>query len=417
MSYGTGRPAILKDDETIDECDLILDHPLANEDDMRLVSTVELMAARERWQNAMGPLDRPVTDTTFDIASRAREEFKGWYDRWDLRFAKKYPDRGGSFYRQSLEIQYLIAELFHNATALRNIRSLLDVPTIPERQWDIIRRSFEVALKFLDLCLGSVHYRENLQNAVHYTHASAAFAGSFLIRLARLFPTECDPQRIKNDVEKLADVLHNIASAHRFAVSLRLQIHGGKRRTSSASLPQFAHISNRRESQMSLNSPTSGTGQSFAGFHPNSQSAATTPTVVNHLSPYGQPQHNQLGTHQATQNQASHQVHQQSAQQQIQAQQIQAQHQQMMINQNQQFAMYQLPQTLDNASLEQLWRGFETSQAGGIVPMWLSDQALGDQSLGQFGMESYMIPVQYDATQNMPLMLGHRSAPEAFNTF
>ena len=95
MSYGTGRPAILKDDETILECDLILEHPLANEDDMRLVSTVELMAARERWQNAMGPLDKVVNESTFDIASRAREEFKGWYDRWDLRFAKKYPDRGG----------------------------------------------------------------------------------------------------------------------------------------------------------------------------------------------------------------------------------------------------------------------------------------------------------------------------------
>lgn len=73
-------------------------------------------------------------------------------------------DAGGSFYRQSLEIQYLIAELFHNATALRNIRSFLDVPTTPERQWDIIRRSFEVALKFLDLCLGSINYRENLHN-------------------------------------------------------------------------------------------------------------------------------------------------------------------------------------------------------------------------------------------------------------
>jgi hypothetical protein len=94
MSYGTGRPAILKDDETIEKCDLMLEHPLSNEDDMRLVSTVELMAARERWQNAMGPLDQSVEERTFDIASRAREEFKGWYDRWDQRFAKKYPDRG-----------------------------------------------------------------------------------------------------------------------------------------------------------------------------------------------------------------------------------------------------------------------------------------------------------------------------------
>jgi len=94
MSYGTGRPAILKDDETISECDLILDHPLANDDDMRLVSTVELMTARERCQNEMGPLDHPVTNSTFDTAGKAREAFKGWYDRWDQRFAKRYPDRG-----------------------------------------------------------------------------------------------------------------------------------------------------------------------------------------------------------------------------------------------------------------------------------------------------------------------------------
>jgi hypothetical protein len=111
MSYGTGRPAILKDDETILECDLILDHPLANEDDMRLVSTVELMAARERWQNAMGPLDKPVNEKTFDIASRAREEFKGWYDRWDLRFAKKYPDRGEHLILQSLSRKLIAAQV------------------------------------------------------------------------------------------------------------------------------------------------------------------------------------------------------------------------------------------------------------------------------------------------------------------
>src|SRR5438477_50527 len=48
LSYGTGRPAILKDDESIWQCRLLLTHPLAIEDDMRLVSTVELMAIRER---------------------------------------------------------------------------------------------------------------------------------------------------------------------------------------------------------------------------------------------------------------------------------------------------------------------------------------------------------------------------------
>ena len=67
MSYGTGRPAILKDDESIWQCRLLLQHPLAIEDDMRLVSTVELMAIRERVHNNLAPLfDRPVDDHTFN---------------------------------------------------------------------------------------------------------------------------------------------------------------------------------------------------------------------------------------------------------------------------------------------------------------------------------------------------------------
>jgi hypothetical protein len=55
MSYGTGRPAILKDDESIWQCRFLLRHPLAVEDDMRLVSMVELMAIRERITNHLSP--------------------------------------------------------------------------------------------------------------------------------------------------------------------------------------------------------------------------------------------------------------------------------------------------------------------------------------------------------------------------
>jgi hypothetical protein len=111
-----------------------------------------------------------------------------------------------------------------------------------------------------------------------------------------------------------------------------------------------------------------------------------------------------LAPQQQQHNQMSNQPHPQATQQLPQQQQLQQQHQQIMMHQNQQmFPMYQLPQSLENVSLEQLWRGFD-AQTGGMVPMWLSDQALGDQSLGQFGMESYMIPVQYDATQNAQVM-------------
>lgn len=95
MSYGTGRPAILKDDESIGHCRLILQHPLAIEDDMRLVSMVELMAIRERLQNNLSPLfDGAVDDSTIGLLREADAEFRNWYSTWDQAFSQKYEDAG-----------------------------------------------------------------------------------------------------------------------------------------------------------------------------------------------------------------------------------------------------------------------------------------------------------------------------------
>jgi hypothetical protein len=46
MSYGNGRPPIVREDETIARCAEFLKHPLAIDTDWRLVSTVEMMAIR-----------------------------------------------------------------------------------------------------------------------------------------------------------------------------------------------------------------------------------------------------------------------------------------------------------------------------------------------------------------------------------
>ncbi len=189
---------------------------------MRLVSTVELMTLREQCQNLVGPFDKPVTEETFAIVKKFAIQFRGWYDRWDKQFEQKNPDRGRStilsllyncwltqvlevsFYRQSLEIQYLVAELFHNATILTTIKSVADVPNMHQgqmghcvedhRRW----RSVHEYLPF-----GSVLQRELTKRcaphllvfesylrigglAVHYTHATAAFVASLLLRCAKL---------------------------------------------------------------------------------------------------------------------------------------------------------------------------------------------------------------------------------------
>ena len=105
MSYGTGRPAILKDDESIWQCRMLLRRPLAIEDDMRLVSTVELMAIRERVHNQLAPFAYgSVDERTFEVLRSADAEFVHWYQTWDQAFSQKYEDAGMSFSHRIVHI-------------------------------------------------------------------------------------------------------------------------------------------------------------------------------------------------------------------------------------------------------------------------------------------------------------------------
>lgn len=94
LSYGTGRPAVLKDDESIHDCRYLLNHPGAIEDDMRLVSTVELIAIRERVHNFLSPLEGPVKPEHFEELARADIDFRNWYATWDEAFSRKYENAG-----------------------------------------------------------------------------------------------------------------------------------------------------------------------------------------------------------------------------------------------------------------------------------------------------------------------------------
>lgn len=60
---------------------------------MRLVSTVELMAIRERVQNNI-PTEGPVDHNTFQCLAQADAEFRHWYTTWDTAFSQKYEDAG-----------------------------------------------------------------------------------------------------------------------------------------------------------------------------------------------------------------------------------------------------------------------------------------------------------------------------------
>ena len=68
-----------------------------------------------------------------------------------------------AFYRQSLQMQHIHAELYHNATALRGINGPTDVQQMPDAQRQLAIRSIHVARKCLDITLTSPSYREGMK--------------------------------------------------------------------------------------------------------------------------------------------------------------------------------------------------------------------------------------------------------------
>lgn len=339
LSYGTGRPAILKDDESIRHCRLFLQHPLSIEDDMRLVSTVELMALRERVHNAISPSEDSIRDQDFEELHRADIAFRNWYATWDQAFSQKYED--AAFYRQSLQIQHLHAELFHNAIALRGINGPDDVQKMPPPQRDVAIKSIQIGRQALDITVNSPAYREGLKYAVHYTHATATFAASFLLRLARLFPNECDLDEIRSQVEHLASVMADLPGK-RYALTLQVMLKRFRKRKSTSS-SRSPKASRDRESHrpmpMVIEQP----------------SIQYSPVYEHHPPQYSQEP-----------------IHVMS----IAPTQALGQH-------------FYGPFDAEN-----IWRGFEMT-SNEQLPVWISDQTLGGNSFSQHGMDAFLMPTDY----------------------
>ncbi|KIP12047.1 hypothetical protein PHLGIDRAFT_27644 [Phlebiopsis gigantea 11061_1 CR5-6] len=353
MSYGTGRPAILKDDESIRNCRLLLQHPLAIEDDMRLVSMVELMAIRERVHNNLAPLfERPVDDSTLNILRDADLEFRHWYQTWDHAFSQKYED--AAFYRQSLQHQYLTAQLFHNATALTGIEIPEDVQKMPPGQKELAIKSIQIGHQILDITVNSQAYMEGMKYAVHYTHATATFCATFLLRLARLFPDQCNMNEVRMLVESLATQLSEVPGK-RYAITLQLMLKRLRRRktgsmSQSPSMPRPTHrgSSDGAHSQdLTMAHPMSQ--------HPHPQNPTMSPTygttftthpdTMAHIGPNMQPQPH-------------------------------------------------LDPYAGAANIDTIWRGFEAT-SGDQLPVWLSDQTLGGASFSQHGIDAFLLPNDY----------------------
>lgn len=101
MSLGTGRPIVLRDENTIRHCRVLLSHPMASPTDVRLISLVELIAHKSRYPllsrlcilyslrppaqiyDFLAPLNGAVNNNALALIRRANEALDDWWSGCD----------------------------------------------------------------------------------------------------------------------------------------------------------------------------------------------------------------------------------------------------------------------------------------------------------------------------------------------
>ncbi|KAJ9121862.1 hypothetical protein QFC22_002485 [Naganishia vaughanmartiniae] len=164
MSYGTGRPAILREDESIAQCRRFLEHPLSIISDVRLISTVECIALRAPLHVLLtsSPED-PVDQMTVARLQQANYDLDRWQNYWDRVLAERFNKDEGDFFRESLAAQREYSSLFINSQLLRGVKEAADVRKMPQDKRDLAIRAMRNAQTCLDIAIRGKNYRSGLR--------------------------------------------------------------------------------------------------------------------------------------------------------------------------------------------------------------------------------------------------------------
>jgi hypothetical protein len=125
------------------------------------------------------------------------------------------------------ELHY--AKLWLVCVALRGV----SWDKMPFEQRELAFQGRDAASNCLSNLLNSPIYRAALRYAVHDGLVPAAFSALFLLKMAHLFPADCDLGSIAAQTEQLAQLLTDVA-AERYAVTLRIMLANIRRKAGSA---------------------------------------------------------------------------------------------------------------------------------------------------------------------------------------
>ncbi|KAJ3815885.1 hypothetical protein F5876DRAFT_71660 [Lentinula aff. lateritia] len=217
MSLGTGRPIVLRDENSIRHCRLLLGHTMASPTDVRLISQVELIAQKTQIYETLAQMNGQVNHNTLAFIRRATIALEKWYNECDELHRQTMDEN--SLLRKILAGELHYAKLWLVCVALRGV----SWDKMPFEQRELAFQAKDAASSCLDIFLSSPEYRAALRYAVHDSLVTAAFSGLFLLKMASLFPAELDLAMITVQVEQLAQLLSDVA-AERYALTLRIML-------------------------------------------------------------------------------------------------------------------------------------------------------------------------------------------------
>ncbi|KAL9711889.1 hypothetical protein Ac2012v2_004962 [Leucoagaricus gongylophorus] len=228
MSLGTGRPIVLRDENSIRHSRILLNHPMASPTDVRLIALVDLIAQKTQIYETLVPLNGQVNHNTLSFIRRAFVALESWWSEHD-ELHRRTMDQD-SLLRKILAGELHYAKLWVVCVALRGVAW----DKMPFEQRELAFQAKDAASHCLAIFLNSSEYRAALRYAVHDSLVTAAFSGLFLLKMANLFPTELDLGAITAQVEQLAQLLSDVA-AERYALTLRIMLANLRRKVGMGS--------------------------------------------------------------------------------------------------------------------------------------------------------------------------------------
>jgi hypothetical protein len=178
----------------------LLDHPLSNIYDARLVVSVEMLQVRE---TVFRPYETAARESSeLDNKLRAvNQEIHSRYEYW-IDYYRRHGVPTDHLLVKELTGQRAYATIYTNSCALYGVRDASDVVDLSfeRRQW---LGSALRAAAFLVSSVGSGGKEKYSEFANHYFHVGIVATARYLIRMTGLLPEVCDLYQVSYDIDKL----------------------------------------------------------------------------------------------------------------------------------------------------------------------------------------------------------------------